>query len=353
VETLTEPTSETSVASEASAIQNAGVGKTEIRFKGQPVLVPSVSIDGRTVISTGGWLKTATVVDEDLIEGSTVDDPESFVRQLKKSGLRADLFTFAQRLPEATPRFGYHIEWENVAAIPIVSYAEWWEKRTDPGTRRAVRKAAKVGVEVKVVEFDDALVEGIVRINNETPIRQGKPFWHYQKSFESVKLENSTYADRNVFLGAYWQGELIGYMRMTYVGIFLSVIQVLSMMMHYEKKPANALIAKAVEVCEQKRMSHLMYCNYVYNDPHSSLTEFKRRNGFEKVLLPRYYVPLSAAGSVALRMGLHLGFKQLIPKPLLLRLLRLRSQWYDRARTGDRAGSSGKSAGSECQGSSE
>ena len=36
--------------------------------------------------------------------------------------------------------------------------------------RRAVRKAAKAGVIVKLAEFDDAFVKGIVNINNETPI---------------------------------------------------------------------------------------------------------------------------------------------------------------------------------------
>ena len=79
------------------------------------------------------------------------------------------------------------------------------------------------------------------------------------------------------------------------------------MIKHYDKRPANALIAKAVELCEQQGMSYLMYCNYVYNDPESSLTEFKRRNGFEQALVPRYYVPLTLKGKIALRLGLHRG----------------------------------------------
>jgi hypothetical protein len=304
--------------------------RTLIRVKGEPAFVPSARIDGRTIIRTGKWLKMAAVQDEDLVEGESITDPGSFLHRLKKSGLKADVFTFSQRLPETTPKYQFHTEWDNVAAIPISTYSEWWEKRTDPGVRRAVRRAAKFGVEVKVAHFDDAFVEGIVKINNETPVRQGKPFWHYQKSFDAVKLENSTYADRNIFLGAYWENELIGYIRMTLVGTVGSVIQVLTMMKHFDKRPANALIAKAVEVCEQNKLSHLMYCNYVYNDPDSSLTEFKRRNGFEMVLLPRYYIPLTLKGQAALRLGLHRGVAQLLPKPLLIRLLKLRSQWYAR-----------------------
>jgi len=305
-------------------------GRTLIRVKGEPELVPSTRIEERTIIRTGKWLKVAAVQDEDLVEGESITDPVSFVRRLKRSGLKADVFTFFQRLPDTTPRYQFQMEWDNVAAIPISTYSEWWEKRTDPGVRRAVRRATKSDVVLKVADFDDAFVEGIVRINNETPVRQGKPFWHYEKSFDAVKLENSTYADRNVFLGAYWQNELIGYIRMTLVGTVGSIIQLLTMTKHFDKRPANALIAKAVEVCEQKKLSHLMYCNYVYNDPDSSLTEFKRRNGFEMVLLPRYYIPLTLKGRVALRLGIHRGIAKLLPKPLLIRLLKLRSQWYAR-----------------------
>ena len=99
------------------------------------------------------------------------------------------------------------------------------------------------------------------------------------------------------------------------------------MMKHYDKRPANALIAKAVEICAQKGISHLVYYSYIYNDPKSSLTEFKRRNGFEKVLLPRYYIPLTAKGKIALNLGLHRGLVKTIPNPLLSHLLRFRSLW--------------------------
>jgi len=73
-----------------------------------------------------------------------------------------------------------------------------------------------------------------------------------------------------------------------------------------------------------------MYCNYIYNDPKSSLTEFKRRNGFEQVLLPRYYIPLTLKGKIALRLGLHRGLVQRIPKAVLSQLLKIRNSWYGR-----------------------
>jgi hypothetical protein len=302
---------------------------TEIRVKGQPVSVPSARIEGTNVLRTGGWLKIATPQDEELIEGEPIRDPETFISQLKTSGLMADIFTFAQKLPNTVPKYSYQMEWDNLAVIPITTFSDWWDKRVESSVRRAVRKAAKLGLVVKVAEFDDEFVKGIVGINNETPIRQGRAFWHYQKAFEAVKEENSTYPERNGFLGAYYEEELVGFIRLIYVNKEASIIQVLSKTKHFEKRPTNALIAKAVEMCEQKGFSYLTYCNYVYNDPDSSLTEFKRRNGFEQVLVPRYYVPLTQKGRVALRLGLHHGITRLIPRPLFKQLLKLRSRWYE------------------------
>jgi hypothetical protein len=313
------------VQSQTATVSN---DHTEIRVKGKTVHVPSVQIEGRTVIATGKWLKMAAFRDEDMMEGGTLTDPESFISQLKQTQLNADIFTFAQKLPDTAPKYGYHVTWENFAVIPITKASDWWEKQVEPSVRRAVRKATKSGVTVTPVAFDDALVEGIVSINNETPIRQGKPFWHFQKSFNAVKDENSTYKDRNTFLGAYYEGELIGFVRLTRTDRVANIVQLLTKMKHFDKRPANALVAKAVEVCEQSKITHLMYCNYTYNDPDSSLTEFKRRNGFQKVDLPRYYIPLSIKGEIALRLGLHRGLAQRVPKPLLHQLLRLRSRWY-------------------------
>jgi len=305
-------------------------GQTEIRIKGKSILVPSLQIDGRAVITGGQWLKTAVVHDEELLEDETLTDADSFVSQLRRGGQSADIFTFSQRLPHTTPKFSYHIEWDNFAVIPITTYSDWFKKRIESSVQRAIRKAAKNGIEVRQVELDDEFIQGIVRINNDTPIRQGRTFWHFQKSFDDVKHEHLTYADRNIFLGAYIEGELIGYMRMVRIDRVASVIQLLTMTKHYDKRPANALIAKAVELCEQKAMSHLMYCNYVYKDPKSSLTEFKKRSGFEKLLLPRYYIPLTLKGKVALKLGLHRGLGQQIPEPVLKQLLRIRGLWYRR-----------------------
>ena len=303
-------------------------GSVDIHVKGAVTSVPAATIDGKIVIATGKWIRTGRLRDEELIEGPTISNPEGFITQLKASGLGVDVFTFGQKLLDATPAYNYRMGWDNFAVIPITTFEDWWERRVDPSVRRAVRKATKAGLEVRVSDLDHEFVNGIVQINNETPLRQGRRFWHYQKSFEEVKKENSTYSERTQFLGAYYQSELIGFMRLTYCDNIANVVQMLSITKHYDKRPANALIAKAVEVCVRRGVSQLVYYNYVYNDPNSSLTEFKRRNGFEKLLIPRYYIPLTAKGTLVLRLGLERGLIERIPKSMLLYLLKLRRSWY-------------------------
>jgi hypothetical protein len=300
--------------------------QTEIRIRGKNVMVPAVRIAERKVISTGNWIRLARIMDEELLEGTAVAAPESFIVQLRSSGLKADVFTFAQKPPDVTPRYGYPQEWDNWAAIPTTSFRLWWEDRLPQESRKNVRRAAKRGVVVRVVPFTDELVRGIQGIYNETPVRQGKTFWHFGKHFADVKRENATYPERSEFVGAFLNEELIGFIKFIYVDRIAVLIQILAKNAHHDKRPMNALLAYTVELCERKGVSLLVYGQYVYGPKqNSSLTEFKRRNGFEEVRFPRYYIPLSARGHIAVRCGLHLGVTNLIPGPIMDRLLWLRS----------------------------
>lgn len=307
-----------------------GIRLTEIRVKGEALSVPSVQIDGRTVITTGKWLKIAAVRDEDLIEGDTVADPASFISRLKESGLNADIFTLAQRLPDAAPKHTYPLEWENVAALPITTFSHWWKDCTEYSIRKGVNRAKRLGVVAKLAEFNDELVKAICSIYNETPVRQGKAFWHYGKDFQSIKRALATYLERSIFIGAYFQDELIGFMKITSVNSTATITQILSAQKHFDKRPNNAMIAKAVEFCEAGRKSPFIYGSFVYYDPNSTLTEFKRRNGFESVPLPRYYIPLTLKGRIALKLGLHRGVAGNVPRPIFKLFLKIRSFWYAR-----------------------
>jgi hypothetical protein len=274
-------------------------------------------------------LRMAAVKDEELVEGEIVDDPTVFVEGVRESPLRADILTFAQKLPESTPKYTYDFEWDNWAAVTVTSFEEWWEKRLPQESRRNVRRAAKRGVAVKIAQFDDELVKGIQGIYNETPIRQGRRFWHFGKDFDTVKREIGTYLERSEFLGAYLNEELIGFIKIIYVDRIATIVQILAKNEHHDKRPVNAMLAKAVEVCAMRRVSFMTYGSYVYDkNENSSLTEFKRRNGFEEIRFPRYFVPVSAKGRLAIQLGLHRGVNGVIPPPVANLLRQARSQFY-------------------------
>jgi Acetyltransferase (GNAT) domain len=308
-------------------MQTARVVQTEIRVKGKIRSVASVQVDGRSVFTTGQWLKIAAVREEELVEGPTLADPECFIASLRESGLGADLFTFAQRLPEDTPRYHYHIEWENAAAIPVTTFSQWWTNGVEYSIRKAVNRGKKLGVIVRVAEFNEEFVEATCPIYNETPVRQGKTFWHYGKDSAEIHRDLTTYLERSTFIAAYCKDELIGFMKFTSVGRVAVITQILSAKRHFDKRPNNALIAKAVEICEQRGLSHFVYGSYVYYDPNSSLTEFKRRHGFQPIALPRYYIPLTLKGEAALRLRLYRGIAGNTPAPVLAQLFKLRTLW--------------------------
>lgn len=302
--------------------------KAEIRIAGKTLYVPSAEICGRTVVITGKWLWRAAAKDEDLVEGEIVENPALFLHEMKNSRLRADILTFPQKIPDTTPKYPYYFQWDNWAVVPITNYNEWWEKLPQE-TRKNVRRAAKRGVTVQDARFDDNFVKGIQGIYNETPIRQGRRFWHFGKDFDRVKRENSTYLDRSEFFGAYFNGELIGFIKIVYVDRIATLIQILSKNAHQDKRPINAMLAKAVEACIKRRISFLVYGKYMYDgNENSLLTEFKRRNGFEEIKYPRYFLPLTAKGNLAIQFGLHNGVKALIPQPAANLLRDLRAKFY-------------------------
>ncbi|HEV2320359.1 MAG TPA: hypothetical protein VGV18_11450 [Verrucomicrobiae bacterium] len=304
------------------------VGFAEIRVRGRTTFVPSVEIEGRTVIATGKWLKIATVRDQDFVEGQI--NPPTFIEALRNVNLKADVFTFFQRPPEVTPKFKYHCEWDNYAAVPITTFDDWWES-VPQETRKNVRRAAKRGVLVKNVPFDDALAHGIHNLCNETPVRQGKPFWHFGKDFETVKREHATYLDRSDFIGAFFQDELIGFIKLVYVDRVAFILHILAANAHYDKRPINALLSKAVETCVQKRAGFFVYGQYTYGKKtQSSLVELKRRNGFEQIQFPRYYVPLTIKGKIAVAFRLHRGVVGLLPSPIVNMAVDLRNRLYEK-----------------------
>ena len=304
------------------------VNHVEITSQGKRLRVPAAEIAGRTVIVTGNWFKIASVRDAIVAEGELVKDPDAFVPALKQSGLKADVLTFFQRPPDVTPKFRHPFEWDNYAAVDCSNFDAWWEKLPQEA-RKNTRRSAKRGVVVRSVPFDDALARNIHRLCDESPMRQGKPFWHYGKDFETVKREHSTYPERSEFVGAYFEDELIGFIKMVYVDRLAFIFHILAFNAHYDKRPLNALITAAVKICSQRGVKYFVYDKYIYgNKKDSSLVEFKRRNGFEQVNFPAYHIPLTLKGKIYTGLRLYRGAVGLIPAPLLNIMLALREKLH-------------------------
>lgn len=302
----------------------------EIQIRGRSVLVPATEIDGRTVVLSGRWLKVAAIKDEDWVEGTAVSNPEGFVDQLRSSGLRADIFTFPEALDVGQARLSLPFDWDNVAAVRTSDFQAWWDGLPQE-SRKNVRRAAKRGVVVKSATLDDAFVAGIKRIYDESPLRQGRPFWHHGKPLERIKTENGTYIDRSEFIGAYHDDELIGFMKWVYVGEAARIMQLLSLSSHSDKRPMNALMAKAIEICHERGKRYLIYGKFTYgNKKDTSIGEFKRRMGFEQIDFPRYYAPLTLKGNVTIALRLHRGLIGVLPAWFIAQLLAFRSRWLQR-----------------------
>jgi hypothetical protein len=284
-------------------------------------MTTSLKIHDQNVIVSGGPIKIGRLEQEWYED---VVNPEEFIAPLKSGPAKADIFTFWQRLPDVTPRFAHYMEPENIAALPITTYDNWFNTQIKSRTRGVIRKSAKQGVVVREVEYTDDFVRGMTSIFNETPMRQGRPFWHYGKDFDTVKRQFSKYLFREILIGAYFNDELIGFMMIGMAGQYALIGQIISKISHRDKGTNNSLMAKAVEICAARNIPYLVYLSWAAG----SLTEFKRRNGFEMISLPRYYVPLTSKGRIALRLGLHVGVLHLIPDSALSRLKRLRTAGY-------------------------
>jgi hypothetical protein len=299
----------------------------EVSFRGKAIRVPSSIVDGRVVVVTGRWLKVAALKDEEWIEADEIPDPFAFVRDLQSSGLAADVFVFSKSSAGSIPRAEQvTVETDNVAVIDTSNFKAWWDGLPQEA-RKNTRRAAKRGVVIENVPFDEKLVEGIKAIYDEAPVRQGRRFWHYGKSIDTVRRENGTYLDRSTFLGAFFAGQLVGLIKLVRVGDAARIMQIVSLAAHRDKRPIVALIAEAAKTCAQQGCRCLIYGKFTYGKyGDSSLAEFKRRMGFRQVDFPRVYVPITPRGKIALRLGLHRGLQAFLPSWLVARLIRLRGR---------------------------
>lgn len=300
----------------------------EISTMGRKIQAPAVRLDDVIVVMSGKFIRLGEVFDAYWREADMLPDLQCVVEQLKTAVNRPDVFTFVQRAPETQPRYDYYMEWDNVAAIPVSTHENWLREQISSASRRNIRTSEKKGVTVRVEPYDEKYVRGIMSIYNESPIRAGRKFWHHGKPFEVVEAENGTYRERSTYLGAYLQDEFIGYMKIVWDTRSAAIMQIISKLEYRDRRPNNALMSHAVKLCAERGVKYLLYERLIYgNKGEDSLTRFKRENGFIRMDLPRFYIPLTLKGKIALMFGLHREMKEIVPQRLRQQLVDLRDKW--------------------------
>jgi len=210
--------------------------------------------------------------------------------------------------------------------VSVSTFDHWWKKQVNDKTRNMVRKAQKAGVELRKAEFSDDFVQGIVKIYNESPVRQGKPFNHFGKDFATIKREHSEYLDRGELIGAYYKEELIGFVKLVHGRGVSNLMNIISLISHRDKAPTNALIARAVEICAERGVPYLHYGLWSKR----GLGDFKKHHAFERIDVVRYFVPLNVQGSIALGLKLHRNLADVLPENVVNVLAGWRARWNAR-----------------------
>ena len=262
----------------------------------------AMEIDGKQ-ISIDGAIPGIARLDQEWFED--VEKPDMLVDALRKTKPAPDIFTFWQRLPELQPKYAYRMEAEAIAALPITSYSHWWEKQIDGAARNKVRKAQKKGVEVRLANFDDRFIEGMTSIFNETPIRQGRNFLHYGKDFETVKRQFSRFLFREEIFGAYLGEGLVGFIMLANAGDMQSLVKLFQRSRVGIWRPRMPCWPRPLNAA-RRRESHT---SRMHIGSTTVSANSKRNNGFQKFDLPRYFLPLTRKGKLALHLGLHRGWK--------------------------------------------
>jgi len=91
------------------------------------------------------------------------------------------------------------------------------------------------------------------------------------------------------------------------------------------------LIVQAVRYCAERKIRFLVYDQFAYgNKSGDSLSEFKKANGFQRIDLPRYYVPLTPFGRMAFHLRLHHRFIDHLPGTVADKLREIQNAWYNR-----------------------
>lgn len=274
---------------------------------------------GKTEISVSGRFPKIAKLRHEWFE--YLDEPGKFVEEIRHARV-ADVFTFLQEAHVPRPMLPFSKEVASASVLTFKSFDEWWNNLHFKARNKA-RKVQKTGVELRPAKLDDDFVRGVEKIYNESALRQGRKFTHYGKNFATIKNDLSSFPECTFFIGAYHQGQLIGFMKLFEGDKILRTVHIIATLADRDKCVMDALIAKAVEMASQKNVSHLHYGDWA----HRGLGAFRVKFGFERHDCPRYHVPLNLCGELALKAGLHRPFRNRLPQSWINRMVGLREKW--------------------------
>ncbi len=277
-------------------------------------------VNNKEVVVSGRFPRTARLKAEYY---EWVDDPPGFAAQARAARVKADLITLLRSVADRSAWDDLHLEQDSIAVLPITTYEDWWKKQINDKTRNMIRRAQKSGVETRLVEFTDDFVKGIKTIYDESPLRQGKPFKHYGKDLATLRNSHISYPDRSQFIGAFYRDELIGFVKLVHDNGMSHLMQIISKIGHRSKAPTNALLAKTVEICAERRIPYLHYGVW----SRRGLGDFKKHHAFERFDLQRTFIPLTWRGRLLLALGLHRRLSERVPQHWIDALSGLRSRW--------------------------
>jgi hypothetical protein len=280
---------------------------------------PTRTVANKEVSVSGRLLRIAKLRHEGF---EFLDLPAQAIQELQQQKRFADLFTFLRDIGEDDTAFAYPSEKASAALLPVSTYSSWW-KGLDFRVRNKIRKALKTGVEIRPPTLHDEFFRGVEAIYSESPVRQGRKFVHYAQSAASIKEELGSLFDRSSFLGAYCGEELIGFAKLFHGKNVLRTVHIIAKLAHRDKAVQDALIAQAVQICDEKRIPYFQYGSW----SEGSLGAFKVKRGFKKFDYSRYYVPLTPRGRLALRCQLHHGIKGWLSQDCITSLRSVRNAW--------------------------
>lgn len=251
-------------------------------------------------------------------------DPDRVLGLVRAAGFPADIFSFSQPVTKPDPVYNHFYETESHAILKLESYEQWWKQTINDKTRNMVRKAAKKDVQIEVASFSDELALGIKDLYDECPIRQGKRSRHYGKPLEVIKREHGAFLEHSEFIAARLDQRLIGFAKVVFREDFACIMNLIALLRERDKSPTNALLARVVERCTAKGIKLLHYGVW----SRRGFGDFKLHHGFECRQVPRYYVPLTSWGALAIKLGLHRPVGDRLPEGLSDWLAARRAQWY-------------------------